>query len=96
MKEVIKEIIRLHPDNTEASDREFTATLRIVVADTPMRAFLKAIIGHLAIGRVSDAFKRGCTSFRLRKRKTIRLKRTPQNKKKKEEEGIDNFRQFGC
>ena len=59
MKEVIKEIIRLHPDNTEASDREFTATLLIVVADTLMRAFLKTIIGHMGYWSCERCIQKG-------------------------------------
>ncbi|KZS00310.1 Uncharacterized protein APZ42_003424 [Daphnia magna] len=47
MKLTIDEFKRLCPHNLEAEGREFTASLRVVFADTPMRSFLKRIIGHM-------------------------------------------------
>ena len=89
MKEEIKEIIRLlRPDNTEASAREFAATLRIVVANTPMRALLKAIIGHMGYWSCEQFILKGVDVILVKeKKKKTDLKGCPRTRKK---EGIDN------
>jgi len=89
MKEEIKEIIRLlRPDNTEASDREFAAILRIVVANTPMRALLKAFIGHMGYWSCEQFILKGVDVILVKEKKKKQAKKDVPEQEKKE--GIDN------
>ncbi|KAI9560501.1 hypothetical protein GHT06_011434 [Daphnia sinensis] len=58
MKLTIDEFKRLFPHNLEAQGREFTASLRVVIADTPMRSFLKRIIGHMGYWSSKGAYRK--------------------------------------
>ena len=69
LKEVIEEVIRLHPDNAQAKDRELTASIRIVVADTPIRAFLKGIIGHMGYWACERCIQRGVYIISVKEKK---------------------------
>ncbi|KZR99570.1 Uncharacterized protein APZ42_004508 [Daphnia magna] len=47
LRALISELKRLHPKNrntSETSGRQFTVSLRCIIADTPMRSYLKRII----------------------------------------------------
>lgn len=68
MKLTIDEFKRLCPHNLEAEGREFTASLRVVIADTPMRSFLKRIIGHMGYWSCERCIQKGNTTVQINKR----------------------------
>ncbi|KAK4028102.1 hypothetical protein OUZ56_017280 [Daphnia magna] len=57
--EVIKELKYLDPHDDSECERQFTATLRVVIADTPMRSFLKRTLGHIGYWVCERCIQRG-------------------------------------
>lgn len=47
------------PHNNAEDEREFTVILRVVIADTPMREFLKIIIGFMWYWACERCIQRG-------------------------------------
>ena len=58
---VIKELKRLDPNNEDYTtiDRQFTFSIRCVVADWPMRSYLKRVKGHTGYWSYERCIQRG-------------------------------------
>lgn len=62
MNRVLQELDRLSPDNTDpiqTRGREFTVTVRCVIADWPFRSYLKKVKGHSGYWSCERCIQRG-------------------------------------
>lgn len=91
---VLEELIRLDPnyhDEFITRGRQFTVSLRCVIADWPMRSYLKRIKGHSRYWSCERCVQKGVScdinSSRSKKKKQkknysiSRIKRTPSNRR---------------
>lgn len=79
---VIAEIKRLDPNNDDITTigRQFTASIRCVIADWPMRSYLKRVKGHTGYWSCERCIQPGvaCEVFSNNKNKTKKKKKTIQ------------------
>ena len=59
MRPLIEELKFLCPHNNASTEREFTVSLMVVIADTPMREFLKRIIAFMGYWACERCIQRG-------------------------------------